>query len=101
MLPPFTSQPGLNPADLTGRNDILSTLGRTPAFGQMMAQVTQRPGLVQVQAGDTLIGLVKAQYAQNQLPISEGQAMRLAHQVAAHNGIGNPNMIQTGQKVDF
>jgi hypothetical protein len=101
MLPPFTSQPGLNPADLTGRNDILSTLGRTPAFGQMMAQVTQRPGLVQVQAGDTLIGLVKAQYAQNQLPISEGQAMRLAHQVAAHNGIGNPNMIKTGQKVDF
>ena len=61
MLPPFNSQSGLNPADLTGRNEVLPSLGRAPAFGQMMAQVTQRPSLVQVQTGDTLIGLVKAQ----------------------------------------
>jgi hypothetical protein len=35
------------------------------------------------------------------LPISENQAMRLAHQVAARNGIADPDLILTGQKIDF
>jgi hypothetical protein len=48
-----------------------------------------------------MIGLVKAHYRQNQQPISEHQAMRLAHQVAARNQIDNPNLILTGQKIDF
>ena len=75
--------------------------GRALPFGQMLDQVSTRPGWVQVQAGDTLIGLVKAHHRQNQVPISENQAMQLANQVAARNGIENPNLIQTGQKIDF
>ena len=56
---------------------------------------------VEVQAGDTLIGLVKAHYRQQGQPISETQAYRLAHQVAADNRIENPNLILVGQKIDF
>jgi hypothetical protein len=56
---------------------------------------------VEVQQGDTLIGLVKAHYRQQGLPIGEGQAYRLAHQVAADNGIANPDLIVPGQQVDF
>ena len=67
----------------------------------MLAQVSPRSGLVQAQEGDSLIGLVKAHYRQNQQPITEHQAMRLAHQVAARNQIDNPNLILTGQKIDF
>lgn len=56
---------------------------------------------VEVQAGDTLIGLVKAHYRQQGQPISETQAYGLAHQVAADNRIENPNLILVGQKIDF
>ena len=56
---------------------------------------------VEVQPGDTLIGLVKAHYRQQGLPIGEAQAYRLAHQVAADNGIANPDLILPGQQVDF
>ena len=72
-------------------------------FANVWAQVA--PGgsgsQVQVQAGDTLIGLVKAHYRQQGLPIDEGQAFRLAHQVAADNGIANPNLIYPDQQIDF
>jgi hypothetical protein len=57
--------------------------------------------MVKAQDGDTLIGLVKAHYRQNHQPITEQQAMRLAHQVAARNQIDNPDLILTGQKIDF
>jgi hypothetical protein len=67
----------------------------------MLADVAPRSGMVQAQEGDTLIGLVKAHYRQNQQPITEQQAMRLAHQVAARNQIDNPDLILTGQKIDF
>ena len=56
---------------------------------------------VLVEKGDTLIGLVKAHYRQQGLPISENQAFRLAHQVAADNAIADPNLILEGQQVDF
>ena len=56
---------------------------------------------VEVRPGDTLIGLVKAHYRQQGLPIDESQAYRLAHQVAGDNGIANPDLIVPGQQVDF
>ena len=99
LLPPLPSLPALSPHAPTG--GVLPASGRTGVFGQVLADVAPRPGLLQAQAGDTLIGLVKAHYRQNQLPISEHQAMRLAHQVAARNGIDDPNLILTGQKIDF
>ncbi len=101
LLPPLPSLPALSPYTPTGGGVALPASGRAGAFGQALADVAPRPGAVQAQAGDTLIGLVKAHYRQNQLPISEHQAMRLAHQVAARNGIENPDLILTGQKIDF
>lgn len=101
LLPPLPSLPALSPTAPSGSGALLPASGRTGAFGQMLADVSPRSGMVQAQEGDTLIGLVKAHYRQNQQPISEHQAMRLAHQVAARNQIDNPNLILTGQKIDF
>jgi hypothetical protein len=70
-------------------------------FGQVLSHVASGSSRVEVQTGDTLIGLVKAHYRQQGLPITESQAYRLAHQVAADNGIRNPDRILPGQSVDF
>lgn len=75
--------------------------GMAAGFGKVLADVNTPSSRVEVQAGDTLIGLVKAHHRQQGLPISETQAYRLAHQVAADNGIRDPNLILTGQSVDF
>jgi hypothetical protein len=64
-------------------------------------KVTPADSSVQVQSGDTLIGLVKAHYRQNQQVLSEGQATRLAQEVAAHNRLRNPDRIFPGQTIDF
>jgi hypothetical protein len=56
---------------------------------------------VQVQRGNTLIGMVKAQYRQQGLEVSENQAFRKAHQIAADNRIANPDLIRPGQTIDF
>lgn len=100
-LTPLPSLPALSPIAPSGNGALLPATGRAGAFGQMLADVAPRSGRVQAQEGDTLIGLVKAHYRQNQQHITEQQAMRLAHQVAAHNQIDNPNLILTGQKIDF
>ena len=71
------------------------------SFQQVMAGVAPTKPPVVVEEGDTLIGLVKAHYRQNQLPISEDQAMRLAYQVAQNNQLSNPDLILPGQKIDF
>ncbi len=101
LLNPLPSLPALSPPAPTGSGGLLPASGRSGAFGQVLAEVSPRSGKVQAQEGDTLIGLVKAHYRQNQQPITEHQAMRLAHQVAARNQIDNPNLILTGQKIDF
>ncbi|PUE41803.1 hypothetical protein [Limnohabitans sp. Bal53] len=101
LLSPLPSLPALSPTAPSGSGALLHASGRSGAFGQMLADVAIRSGTVQAQEGDTLIGLVKAHYRQNQQPITEQQAMRLAHQIAARNQIGDPNLILTGQKIDF
>ena len=58
-------------------------------------------GAVQVQRGDTLIGLVKNQHRQQGLSVSDNQAYRLAHQLAKDNRIANPDLIRPGQRIDF
>jgi len=76
---------------------------RGAGFANVWASVAPGKGSasVEVQRGDTLIGLVKAHYRQQGLPIGEGQAFRLAHQVAADNGIANPDRILVGQRIAF
>ena len=100
LLSPLTSLSALSRSAPLGGTASLPAPGRSTVFGQVLADVAPS-SVVQAQGGDTLIGLVKAHYRQNQLPINENQAMRLAHQVAAHNQIDNPDLILTGQKIDF
>ena len=101
-LPPLPSLPALTVSAPIDGGGVLTPLGsRTQDFQQVLAAVAQRPHSVQVQEGDTLIGLVKAHYRQNQQDISDNDAMRLAHQVAARNHIDNPDVILPGQKIDF
>lgn len=99
LLSPLSSLPPLTSAAPLGTSAGLSPASRSPGFAQALADL--KPHTVQAQPGDTLIGLVKAHYRQNQQALSEGQALRLAHQVAAHNQIDNPDLILTGQKIDF
>jgi hypothetical protein len=101
LLTPLPSLPALSPPAPSGSGALLPASGRPGAFGQVLADVAPRGGRVQAQDGDTLIGLVKAHYRKNQQPITEQQAMRLAHQVATHNQIDNPNRISKGQQIDF
>ncbi len=101
LLSPLPSLPALNRSAPLGGGADLSAAGRSVAFGQVLAGVASPTSVMRAQGGDTLIGLVKAHYRQNQQPISESQALRLAHQVAAHNQIKNPDLILTGQKIDF
>lgn len=100
-MSPLSSLTALNPSDPIGGGAALSASGRSAAFGQVLADINPSHTVVQAQSGDTLIGLVKAHFRQNHQPLSENQAMRLAHQVAAHNRIDNPDLILTGQKIDF
>ena len=109
LLPPTPGTPVPKPATPAaglGGGASAAAAGRgsgAAGFASVWAQVA--PGgtghQVQVQAGDTLIGLVKAHYRQEGLPIDEGQAFRLAQQVAADNGIANPNLIYPDQQIDF
>ncbi|NBS47946.1 MAG: LysM peptidoglycan-binding domain-containing protein [Betaproteobacteria bacterium] len=75
------------------------------------AQSVQTPGgeavsgfssvLATVKRGDTLIGMVRSQFRSQGLSVSDGQAWRLAHQVAADNRIANANRIEPGQQLDM
>ena len=75
------------------------------------AQSVQTPGgeavsgfssvLATVKRVDTLIGMVRSQFRSQGLSVSDGQAWRLAHQVAADNRIANANRIEPGQQLDM
>jgi hypothetical protein len=101
--------PTLDPA----RSPLAATQsgrGATPGrFAQVLqaqqqapsAQTTRSPHNQTrvVRSGDTLVGLVKAHYAEQGQTVSEGQAYREALQIAQANGIRNPNLIHPNQLV--
>lgn len=108
-MTPFSSSPSpwsLQTSALPGSVGLnthaqSSVSGKGAAFQQVWAGVQSGQQPVEVESGDTLIGLVKAHYRQNQLPITETQATQLAYQVARHNQLDNPDLILPGQKIDF
>ena len=103
LLPPTLGTPVPTAAATAGPGMPAAEPARGAGFAQVWAQMGPNAAgkPVRVQAGDTLIGLVKAHYRQQNLPIDEAQAFRLAHQVAADNGIANPNLIYPEQQIDF
>ena len=78
-------------------------MSKNPAqrIKQQRANVAKPPSSSHVQESEHLGGLVQANYRQNQQDISDNEAMRLAHQVAARNQIDNPDLILPGQIIDF
>jgi len=98
--PVSAAAPRLTPGQ--GAGMAAGTGGAAQTFGKVWSELkTSAAFRLEVQSGDTLIGLVKAHYRQQGLPIQEAQAYRLAHQVAADNGIRNPDRIDPGQALDF
>jgi hypothetical protein len=97
FITPLSSLPALTVSDQIGIG-AGSAASKSGGFQQALVQVTQHT-TVQAKKGDTLIGLVKTHYKAGSHPLSDAQAMRLAQQVAASNGIDNPDLILPGQKI--
>lgn len=57
--------------------------------------------LATVKRGDTLIGMVKSQFRSQGLSVSDNQAWRLAHRVAADNRLADANRIEPGQQLNL
>jgi hypothetical protein len=101
-LPP---QPGVSGA--------AAALARKPAYGAhggrgaagggftQTLQSVQSGRSVTVDAGDTLIGMVRDLAKAKGQSLNAGQEFQLAQRVAQANGIGNANRIYTGQKIDM
>ena len=101
-LPP---QPGVSGA--------AAALARKPAYGAhggrgaagggftQTLQSVQSGRSVTVDAGDTLIGMVRDVAKTKGQTLNSAQEFQLAQRLAQANGIGNANRIYTGQKIDM
>jgi len=101
-LPP---QPGLTGAAAAApRHTALGAhAGRIAAGGgfSKTLQTLQSAHSVTVDAGDTLIGMVRDVAKAKGQALNPAQEFQLAQQVAHANGIGNANRIYTGQRIDM
>jgi hypothetical protein len=77
--------------------------GRIAAGGgfSKTLQTLQSAHSVTVDAGDTLIGMVRDVAKAKGQALNPAQEFQLAQQVAHANGIGNANRIYTGQRIDM
>ena len=69
--------------------------------GSLAPASSVAPWNADVQAGQTLTGIVREQMAQRGVTISNNDAMRLAQTVARANNISNPNLIHPGQRLNL
>jgi hypothetical protein len=101
-LPP---QPGLAGAAvaLAHKPAYGANAGRGAAGGgfTQTLQTVQSGRSVTVDAGDTLIGMVRDVAKAKGQTLNGAQEFQLAQRLAQANGIGNANRIYTGQKIDL
>ncbi len=101
-LPP---QPGLAGAAvaLAHKSAYGANGGRGAAGGgfTQTLQTVQSGRSVTVDAGDTLIGMVRDVAKTKGQTLNGAQEFQLAQRLAQANGIGNANRIYTGQKIDM
>ncbi len=74
---------------------------KTGGFQQALANLEPPVKAVTVERGDTLIGMIKTRFRDQQSSVSDGQALRFALEVAKNNQLNNPNLIHPGQKIDL
>lgn len=90
-------------AAATRRGAYGANAGRTAAMGgfSQTLQTVQSSHSATVDAGDTLIGMVRDVAKAKGQSLTAGQELQLAQRVAQANGIGDANRIYTGQKIDL
>jgi hypothetical protein len=72
-----------------------------PKAGSLLPDSSAAPGSVNVQAGQTLSGIVRDQMAARGVNISSSEALRLSQTVAQSNKLQNANLIYPGQKINL
>ena len=101
----LTPQPGVAGAAAAAPRRVAyaANAGRgAPGSGfTQTLQTVQSARSVTVDAGDTLIGMIRDVAKTKGQTLNSAQEFQLAQQVAQSNGIGNANRIFTGQKIDL
>ena len=72
-----------------------------PKAGSLLPELGAAPWSVNVQAGQTLSGIVRDQMAARGVNISSSEALRLSQTVAQSNKLQNANLIYPGQKINL
>ena len=72
-----------------------------PKAGSLLPESSAAPWSVNVQAGQTLSGIVRDQMAARGVNISSSEALRLSQTVAQSNKLQNANLIYPGQKINL
>lgn len=78
-----------------------SAPGFALALAQARAAQDSAGTRLTAQPGDTLVGMARGYLTRMGAAVDERQTLQLARQVAAANGIANPDMIRAGQVIDF
>jgi hypothetical protein len=101
-LPPQSGLAGAAAATSVRSAQALNP-GRSAAGGRFSQalQTVQSARSVTVDAGDTLIGMIRDVAKAKGQSLNSAQEFQLAQQVAQANGIGDANRIFTGQKIDL
>ena len=72
-----------------------------PKAGSLLPESSAAPWNVNVQAGQTLSGIVRDQMAARGVNISSSEALRLSQTVAQANKMPNANLIHPGQRINL
>jgi len=72
-----------------------------PKAGSLLPESSAAPWSVNVQAGQTLSGIVRDQMAARGVNISSSEALRLSQTVAQANKMPNANLIHPGQRINL
>ena len=72
-----------------------------PKAGSLLPESSAAPWSVNVQAGQTLSGIVRDQMAAQGVNISSSEALRLSQTVAQANKMPNANLIHPGQRINL
>ncbi len=83
------------------QNVSTQTNNYQPKAGSLLPESSAAPWSVNVQAGQTLSGIVREQMAARGVNISSSEALRLSQTVAQSNKLQNANLIYPGQKINL
>ncbi|MBU6223197.1 MAG: LysM peptidoglycan-binding domain-containing protein [Burkholderiales bacterium] len=86
---------------LAQQNTSSQSIPYQPKAGSLLPESSATPWSVQVQAGQTLSGIVREQMAARGVSISSSEALRLSQNIAQANKLPNANLIHPGQRINL